>query len=59
MPLKTLANEAESKGFQPPGVDQKVKLRRGLPFVVELPGDSDILLPASSRQAALDSCYDD
>ena len=37
----------------------QVKLRRGLPFVVEIPGDSDILLPASSRQATLDSCYDD
>ena len=37
----------------------QVKLRRGLPFVVEIPDDSDILLPASSRQAALDTCYDD
>jgi addiction module RelB/DinJ family antitoxin len=37
----------------------QVKMRRGLPFAVEIPGDSDILLSASSRQAALDSCYDD
>lgn len=37
----------------------QVKLRRGLPFVVELPKDTDILLPTSFRQAALDSCYDD
>ena len=37
----------------------QVKLRRGLPFGVEIPADSDLLLPPSSRQAALDSCYDD
>jgi len=37
----------------------QVKMRRGLPFAVEIPADSDVLLPASKRQAALDSCYDD
>lgn len=37
----------------------QVKMRRGLPFAVEIPEDIDILLSASSRQAALDSCYDD
>lgn len=37
----------------------QVKMRRGLPFAVEIPDDSDVLLPASKRQAALDSCYDD
>lgn len=37
----------------------QVKLRRGLPFVVELPDNSDLLLKPSTRQAALDTCYDD
>jgi addiction module RelB/DinJ family antitoxin len=37
----------------------QVKLRRGLPFAVEIPADLDILRSGSSRQAALDSCYDD
>jgi hypothetical protein len=37
----------------------QVKMRRGLPFAVEIPDDSDVLLPASKRQAALDSCCDD
>jgi len=38
----------------------QVKLRGGLPFEVRLPTDnSDLLLPASSRQSALDSVCDD
>ena len=37
----------------------QVKMRRGLPFAVELPENTDILVSASSRQSALDSCYDD
>ena len=37
----------------------QVKMRRGLPFAVEIPSDSDILRSASARQAALDTCYDD
>jgi DNA-damage-inducible protein J len=37
----------------------QVKMRRGLPFAVEIPDDADILLSASTRQSALDSCYDD
>lgn len=37
----------------------QVKMRRGLPFAVEIPGDADLLRPAAARQAALDSCYDD
>lgn len=37
----------------------QVKMRRGLPFAVEVPDDADILLSASTRQAAIDSCYDD
>ncbi len=38
----------------------QVKLRRGLPFTVELPGDSeDLLVSTAMRQAALDSVYDD
>ena len=38
----------------------QVRLCRGLPFTVGLPGDSDdLLLPTSKRQAALDSVYED
>jgi DNA-damage-inducible protein J len=37
----------------------QVKMRRGLPFAVEIPQDTDILLPASTRQEALDSFFDD
>lgn len=39
----------------------QVRLRKGLPFSVDLPpGDNDdLLLPNSVRQAALDSVYDD
>ena len=38
----------------------QVKLRRGLPFSVGLPSDSDdLLLKSEARQAALDSAYDD
>lgn len=38
----------------------QVKLRGGLPFEVRLPTDnSDLLLASSSRQAAVDSVYDD
>lgn len=37
----------------------QVKMRRGLPFAVEIPSDADILWPVTARQAALDTCYDD
>lgn len=38
----------------------QVKLRRGLPFPVDLPSDNeDLLRSPVSRQAALDSVYDD
>ena len=38
----------------------QVKLRGGLPFDVRLPTDNrDVLLATPSRQAALDSVYDD
>jgi len=37
----------------------QVRLRRGLPFSVDVPENSDILLPTRLRQAALDSIYDD
>jgi DNA-damage-inducible protein J len=38
----------------------QIRLRRGLPFPVQLPGENDdILMPTESRQAALESCYDD
>jgi addiction module RelB/DinJ family antitoxin len=37
----------------------QVKMRRGLPFAVEIPADLDVLRPAEARQSALDSCYDD
>jgi len=38
----------------------QIRLRIGLPFPIELPdGNDDILMPTASRQAALDSVYDD
>jgi len=38
----------------------QIRLRKGLPFPIELPGgNDDILMPTASRQAALDSVYDD
>jgi DNA-damage-inducible protein J len=37
----------------------QVNLRRGLPFGVELPPDSDIIRSSRSRQSSLDCCYDD
>jgi DNA-damage-inducible protein J len=38
----------------------QIRLRRGLPFPIELPGaNDDLLMPTASRQAALDAVYDD
>jgi DNA-damage-inducible protein J len=38
----------------------QVRIHKGLPFDLRLKEDnSDMLLPASKRQAALDSVYDD
>lgn len=37
----------------------QVRLRRGLPFSVEVPGNDDLLVSNSTRKAALDSVYDD
>ncbi len=38
----------------------QVRLHKGMPFDLKLKEDnSDILLPAAKRQAALDSVYDD
>jgi DNA-damage-inducible protein J len=37
----------------------QVRLRRGLPFVVGIPDNSDLLLPNPTRQDAIDSVYDD
>lgn len=38
----------------------QIRLRRALPFKIELPqDDDDLLLPAGMRQSALDSVYDD
>lgn len=37
----------------------QVRLRRGLPFRVEVPENADIVLPARLRQAAMDVIYDD
>jgi len=39
----------------------QVRLKRGLPFSVDVPEDSneDLLIPSRSRQAAIDTCYDD
>ena len=37
----------------------QVRLRRGLPFVVEIPDNGDLLVPTQMRQEAIDSLYDD
>jgi DNA-damage-inducible protein J len=37
----------------------QVRLRKGLPFAVAVPEDQDLLLPATMRQRALNSVYDD
>lgn len=37
----------------------QVRLRKGLPFAVEVPGNDDLLVSTPTRQAALDSAYDD
>ncbi len=37
----------------------QVRLRGGLPFRVEVPGNEDLLTPNPMRQAALDAVYDD
>lgn len=37
----------------------QVKMRRGLPFAVEIPSGADILRSTTARQAALDTFYDD
>jgi len=37
----------------------QVRLRRGLPFIVGIPDNSDMLLPTPMRQEAIDSLYED
>jgi DNA-damage-inducible protein J len=39
----------------------QVKLKNGLPFSVDVPEEfeEDLLISSKSRQAAIDSCYDD
>jgi len=37
----------------------QVRLRKGLPFAVEIPDNGDLLLSKRMRQNALDSVYDD
>jgi DNA-damage-inducible protein J len=37
----------------------QVRLQGGLPFAVEVPRDSDLLLSNRQRQSALDSIHDD
>ena len=37
----------------------QVRLRKNLPFSVELPDNGDLLVTPKSRQEALDSVYDD
>ncbi len=37
----------------------QVRLRKGLPFVVQIPENDDLLVSAPMRQAGLDSVYDD
>ncbi|MDB6076586.1 MAG: putative DNA protein [Akkermansiaceae bacterium] len=37
----------------------QVRLHQGLPFAVGIPGNEDLLLPVTARQAALDSLYED
>lgn len=62
-----LKNDAE-KVFDALGINtteairlflNQVRLRRGLPFSVTLPSQEEILRSPASRQAALDSLYDD
>ena len=37
----------------------QVRLRRGLPFAVQIPNDDDLIVPTELRQSALDVVYDD
>ena len=37
----------------------QVRLRRGLPFIVGIPDNSDLLLPTQMRQDAINSIYED
>ena len=37
----------------------QVRLRRGLPFIVGIPDNEDLLLPTQMRQDAIDSLYED
>jgi DNA-damage-inducible protein J len=39
----------------------QVKLKKGLPFSVDVPEEfeEDLLISSKSRQAAIDTCYDD
>ncbi|MBM3863647.1 MAG: type II toxin-antitoxin system RelB/DinJ family antitoxin [Verrucomicrobia bacterium] len=37
----------------------QVRLRRGLPFIVGIPDNADLLLPTQVRQDAIDSLYED
>jgi DNA-damage-inducible protein J len=37
----------------------QVRLRRGLPFSVDVPNDEDLLVSSQTRRSALDSVYDD
>ena len=37
----------------------QVRLRRGLPFIVGIPDNNDLLLPTQMRQDAIDSLYED
>jgi DNA-damage-inducible protein J len=39
----------------------QVKLKKGLPFSIDVPEEfeDDLLITSRSRQAAIDTCYDD
>jgi len=37
----------------------QVRLRRGLPFIVGIPDNGDLLLPTQIRQDAINSLYED
>ena len=37
----------------------QVRLRRGLPFSVDVPNNEDLLVSSQTRRLALDSVYDD
>ena len=37
----------------------QVRLRRGLPFIVGIPDNGDLLLPTQMRQEAINSLYED